>query len=314
MATAVADARTYHTGPRGGCYYYNSNGNKTYTEHYKCRDGYSDLAPVSRTKTYTPPVAEKSYTIQRPRFTAPQISQPDTSAIPAMTAKQKQKYTQAQWETLQSHKSTVSKYKQRSTQRRASLLNRYNRSHYTPQTRQQSAATQSSRTSRYTSYRKRPTLQRVRPTAVRPQISKPATSKAIPNTYTAEVVRIIDGDTFEANVGGKLHKIRLMGVDTPESKKRGTPVECYAKEAEQKLADLIGGKTIALKLEGIPYGMYGRIVGYAEVDGVDVGQMLISEGYAEAYTKFPFERMEQYKQAEDEARNADKGLWGSACN
>jgi len=326
MTTAVADARTYHTGPRGGCYYYNSNTNKIYVEHYKCNNNYKDPAPISRTKKYAPAKTNKSYTIQNPVYTTltPESTTKETKArdtIPEMTAKQKQKYTQAQWETLQSHKLMTKEHNKRATKHRATLLSRYNnRSNKTISLKQESTTNRSNRISRYGRYKKRPTLQRVHPTAVRSHKQAQNTKytsntlNTIPNTYTAKVVRIIDGDTFEATVGGKLHKIRLMGIDTPESKKKGTPVECYAKEAEQKLTELIDNKTITLETEGIPYGMYGRIIAYAEVDGIDIGKTLIKEGYAEVYTKSPFERMDEYRAAEEEARNKDKGLWGETCN
>ena len=172
LSSSLAHAREYHKGPRGGCYYYNSNTNKIYVEHYKCNNNYTDPAPTPHTKKYASTKTKKSYTIQNPVYTisTPSPTQIQTSTltskpttkevktkdtIPEMTEREKEKYTQAQWETLQSHKLIAKEYNKRTTKHRATLLSRYNRpsrsdkGSSSQQSRQKSTTNRSNRSSQY---------------------------------------------------------------------------------------------------------------------------------------------------------------------
>lgn len=88
------------------------------------------------------------------------------------------------------------------------------------------------------------------------------------------VIEVIDGDTVEvAGVG----RVRLIGIDTPE---RG---ECGYAEAKERLADLVTGETVTL-VPGAQDDVdrYDRLLRYVEVDGLDVGEVLLDEGWAES--------------------------------
>lgn len=131
----------------------------------------------------------------------------------------------------------------------------------------------------------------------------------------ARVVRIVDGDTLKVRVGGAEDTVRLTGIDTPESKKPGTPVECYALEADRELRRLAGGESVRLVLDREPRDRYDRLLAYVyrERDGAFVNERLVRGGYAETLSIAPNTRFEErFAEVEDAAREAARGLWG-AC-
>ncbi len=86
-----------------------------------------------------------------------------------------------------------------------------------------------------------------------------ATADAAPAPDHAVVVRVIDGDTFTATVGGEEKTIRLLNVDTPETKDPNAPVECLGPEATKELEQLLpAGTTVRLELDVEPLDKYGR--------------------------------------------------------
>ena len=105
--------------------------------------------------------------------------------------------------------------------------------------------------------------------------------------YNATLERIVDGDTFDCSLdlgfSVKLHKqrVRLAGIDTPESRTRDLAEKKLGLAAKARLAELCVGN---IKVKSLGKGKYGRILGvpYTE-DGEDICQLLISEGHAVAY-------------------------------
>ena len=130
---------------------------------------------------------------------------------------------------------------------------------------------------------------------------------------SAEVIRTVDGDTIEVKFpNGIIEKVRLIGIDTPETVDPRKPVECFGKEASAKMKELVNGKTV--RLERKPdenRGSYDRLLRYIYVDDLFVNAEMIKQGYAYAYTKYPFDAtlMEQFRQYEKEARENERGLW-----
>src|SRR5690242_16559960 len=61
-----------------------------------------------------------------------------------------------------------------------------------------------------------------------------------------EVVRVVDGDTIRVRLGDRTERVRYIGIDTPESVKPGTPVQCYAKRAAAANAALVAGRRVCL--------------------------------------------------------------------
>jgi len=128
-----------------------------------------------------------------------------------------------------------------------------------------------------------------------------------------EVVRIVDGDTVVLLLDGKTTTIRLIGVDTPETVHPQKPVEAYGKEASRFLRNLLAGESVYVEYEptGSHLDKYGRTLAYLyrAPDGLFVNLEIVRQGYGHAYTRFPFQYMELFRDAERRAREAERGLW-----
>lgn len=127
----------------------------------------------------------------------------------------------------------------------------------------------------------------------------------------ATVTRVIDGDTIEVTLEGKSHKVRLIGVDTPETVAPGRAVERFGKEASQFTKSKLEKKTVYLAFDWDLYDRYGRLLAYVYLqDRTCFNAELIRLGYGHAYTKYPFQFLEEFRGLEAEARRARRGLWG----
>lgn len=135
---------------------------------------------------------------------------------------------------------------------------------------------------------------------------------------TARVTNVVDGDTFDVVQNGETIRIRLIGVNTPETVDPRKPVECFGKEASERAKELLMNKTVLLSgdaTQGVQ-DKYGRSLRYVQLpDGTDAGFALISDGFAYEYTyDAPYERQMAYKKAEAAAREHGRGLWqDDAC-
>jgi micrococcal nuclease len=132
----------------------------------------------------------------------------------------------------------------------------------------------------------------------------------------ATVIRVVDGDTIVVRLGdGREEHVRYIGIDTPESVKPGTPVECFAKEASDANARLVEGRRVRLVRDVSERDRFGRILAYVYRDSDDlfVNEALVRGGYALAKEYRPDTRFATRLAAVmDEARSAAKGLW-KAC-
>ncbi len=123
------------------------------------------------------------------------------------------------------------------------------------------------------------------------------------------VERAVDGDTLLLEGG---ERVRLIGVDTPESVDPRRPVERYGKRAAEFTKGLVEGRRVRLESDRgtLARDRYGRTLAYVYLpDGRMLNLELLREGYAVAYTRFPFVRMAEFRSAEREARARGKGLW-----
>ena len=132
---------------------------------------------------------------------------------------------------------------------------------------------------------------------------------------TAVVEKIVDGDTLHVRLAGKKEKVRLIGVDTPESVKPRTPVECFAKEASARTKELVPpGSQVRLVRDVEARDRYGRLLAYVyrSSDGLFVNLALARDGFAAPLTIPPnVAHATAFAAAAGEARQAGRGLWAS---
>jgi micrococcal nuclease len=132
---------------------------------------------------------------------------------------------------------------------------------------------------------------------------------------TGRVVRVVDGDTIAVALAGRVERVRYIGIDTPESVKPGTPVQCYAHRAAAENARLVARERVRLVLDAEPRDRFGRLLAYVyrARDGLDVGAALVRGGFARTLTIPPNVRFAaRFRALAAQARRARRGLW-SAC-
>ncbi len=148
-----------------------------------------------------------------------------------------------------------------------------------------------------------------------------ATSTAV-TTTNALVVRAVDGDTLTVRRDGDQEdvKVRMLGVDTPETVDPRKAVQCFGKEASAFTASLVDGKRVRLDADPLAdeVDKYGRLLRNVILeDGRDMNALLVQEGYAYAYLSFPLNpvRKAELKRLQSEAEEAKRGLWApEGCN
>jgi micrococcal nuclease len=131
----------------------------------------------------------------------------------------------------------------------------------------------------------------------------------------AVVTRVVDGDTVEVSIDGRLDKLRYIGIDTPESVKPGTPVECFAKAASKQNRRLIEGRRVKLRFDVERRDRYGRLLAYVyrAHDGLFVNAELVLSGFAHTLTIPPnVAHADEFARLARAAREARRGLW-RAC-
>jgi micrococcal nuclease len=106
--------------------------------------------------------------------------------------------------------------------------------------------------------------------------------------YKLEVKRVVDGDTVDGvidlgfNISTSL-RIRLAGIDAPESRTRNLEEKKYGIEAKERLKELVSGDG-ELTIQSHGLGKYGRVIGSLFLDDRNINRQLIDEGYAVEYT------------------------------
>ncbi|MFH1533336.1 MAG: thermonuclease family protein [Nitrospirota bacterium] len=132
---------------------------------------------------------------------------------------------------------------------------------------------------------------------------------------TFEVVNVVDGDTLDVMIEGNKVRIRLIGVDTPETVHPSKPVECFGQEASTFAKDTLSGKIVRLEIDDSQGNVdkYGRILRYVFLENdVNFNKMLIEEGYAFEYTyNLPYKYQVEFIEAEKQAELNGMGLWAS---
>jgi micrococcal nuclease len=128
------------------------------------------------------------------------------------------------------------------------------------------------------------------------------------------VVRVVDGDSIIVRLDGREHRVRYIGVNTPESVDPRREVQCYGREAAARNRALVDGKTVWLERDVSDTDQYDRLLRYVYADGLFVNAELIREGYARLVTYPPdVKHTDRLRALEREARAANRGLWGSCA-
>ena len=138
----------------------------------------------------------------------------------------------------------------------------------------------------------------------------------------AYIVRVIDGDTVEIRYKNANERARLVGIDTPETNHPEKGVECFGPEAKKFVSTTLPPGTEA-RITWNPLGSrrdkYNRLLVYLWVQLDEdpnfelLNAVLVLYGYARVYPFFAFDRLQEFRALEMDARAARRGLWG-ACN
>lgn len=136
------------------------------------------------------------------------------------------------------------------------------------------------------------------------------------------VERVVDGDTVRVLVDGTDVTVRMIGIDTPETVKPDSPVECFGPEASDFATEALTGATVTLELDASQgtTDRYDRTLAYVWIEQPDGSLALfnlaaVAGGYAveRQYGPTPYAWRAQFRSAEERARAAGAGLWG-ACD
>jgi micrococcal nuclease len=131
----------------------------------------------------------------------------------------------------------------------------------------------------------------------------------------ATVTRVVDGDTVHVDLDGTDETVRYIGIDTPESVKPGTPVQCYAEQASAANARLVRGQDVRLRFDAERRDRFGRLLAYVyrADDGTLVNARLVRDGAARPLRIAPNTRFAaRFSALAAEAKAAGRGLW-KAC-
>jgi micrococcal nuclease len=135
-----------------------------------------------------------------------------------------------------------------------------------------------------------------------------------PATVRTLVTRVVDGDTVEAQIGGRTEDVRYIGVDTPETVKPDTPVQCFGPRASTFNHRLVEGKRVRLVFGVERRDVYGRLLAYVYLGHRFVNGELVRRGLARTLAIAPNTRFSsRFSRLEQVAARAGRGLWG-ACS
>jgi endonuclease YncB( thermonuclease family) len=123
------------------------------------------------------------------------------------------------------------------------------------------------------------------------------------------VKTVIDGDTIDvSNVG----RVRLLGIDAPEIGRGYDTSAPFAREARERLTNIVLNRWIRLEQEGPALDTYSRRLAYVVTeDGQFVNATLVREGLARVSARLPLIRLPELQRAEAEAQASRRGMWGS---
>lgn len=143
-------------------------------------------------------------------------------------------------------------------------------------------------------------------------------SDSLPSEQFYKVTNVVDGDTLDVLIDGKTERLRLIGIDTPETVDPRKPVQCFGIEASSKAKELLIGQEVRLEADSTQgeRDKYNRLLRYVFLkDGTNFIEKMLGEGYGYEYTyDMPYKYQSTFKKAETLAQTNKKGLWAdNAC-
>ena len=152
----------------------------------------------------------------------------------------------------------------------------------------------------------------------------PAQNEATEKSSMVKITKVIDGDTMDVRFeDGTTDRVRLLGVDTPETNAANKPNEygeitdlkCltrWGNESDDYARSILDGKEVRLVFDEAAgeRGYYGRLLAYIEIDDYDFNESLISRGYARVYEEGTSSRERRYLSEQKKIMSAGIGLWG----
>jgi micrococcal nuclease len=140
-----------------------------------------------------------------------------------------------------------------------------------------------------------------------------------PAPRSTVVTGVVDGDTIRVRTArGGVERVRILAIDTPESVRPQTPVECGARAAADLVRRLAPAGAV-VRLTADPTqddrDRYGRLLRYVEAGGADVGAELVAAGLADVYVfeRNPARRVDRYRRLLEGARDRRRGVYGSCA-
>ena len=132
------------------------------------------------------------------------------------------------------------------------------------------------------------------------------------------VTKFVDGDTIHVDANGQRLKIRMIGLDTPETVDPRKPVQCFGREASAQAKTILGGQSVYLETDPSQDSVdrYGRTLAYVWTESGRLFNLdMIADDYAFEYTyDLPYRYRADFKAAENDARTQERGLWSpNAC-
>jgi micrococcal nuclease len=136
---------------------------------------------------------------------------------------------------------------------------------------------------------------------------------------SAQVVKIVDGDTIDISLNGQTERVRMIGMNTPESVDPRRVIQCFGIEASNRAKQLLTGQTVGLENDPTQgdIDQYGRLLRYVWFsDGRMFNLQMLAEGFANEYTyNTPYKYQNLFKSTARAADQAQVGLWSpQTCN
>jgi micrococcal nuclease len=129
-----------------------------------------------------------------------------------------------------------------------------------------------------------------------------------------KVIKVIDGDTFDLFTKDGIKRVRLIGINTPETLDPRKDIECFGPEASNKLKEILDGKVVKIDADETQddQDKYGRLLRYVFLDNENINQKMINEGFAFEYTyKKKYKLQKEFKESQLNAKKNNLGLWKS---